>query len=155
MSAEARLTELGIELSPPPKDPNKPYLTSQRSGRLVYGSGNTSIDRASDRVRTGRFGADLNVSDAPPFTRLALLNCLAALRNDLGSLDRIAQVVKMHGYVTSTSAFTGQADVIHPASHLLLELFGERGQHARTAIGVAQLPRGAAVEIELIVEADG
>ncbi|MEX2502107.1 MAG: RidA family protein, partial [Trueperaceae bacterium] len=144
--------ELGIDLKTPPASPDKPYLPTQRSGRLLFGSGNTSIDRDRDAVHGGRFGHDLATQDAEPLTRLALLNALAAMRAELGSLDRIATVVKMNGYVTSTPDFTDQAKVIDPASRLLLDLFGERGRHARAAIGVTQLPRGAAVEIELIVE---
>lgn len=152
MGAEQRLRDLGIKLKPPPAGPEKPYLRTQRSGRLVFGSGNTSIDREKNQVHTGRFGADLKLEDAAPFARLALLNCLAALRADLRSLDRITSVVKMNGYVTSAPEFIDQASVIDHASALLLDVFGERGRHARAAIGVAQLPGGAAVEIELIVE---
>ena len=155
MGAEQRLRELGIELRTPPASPDKPYLRTKQSGRLVFGSGNTSIDREQNKVFTGRFGEDLGLEDAAPLARLALLNCLAALRADLGSLDRIASVVKMNGYVTSAPDFVSQANVIDHASSLLLEVFADRGRHARAAIGVAQLPGGAAVEIELIVEVDG
>jgi enamine deaminase RidA (YjgF/YER057c/UK114 family) len=154
VTPEQRLADLGHPLPelPPPTD--KPYLPLVQIGDIVYGSGNTSVDRQSGRVYGGRVGADVGIEDAQAYARLATLNALAALRAHLGSLDRVHRIVRVTGYVTSAESFTGQAEVINAASRLLLEAFGDRGRHARSAIGVAQLPGGAAVEVELLVEAE-
>lgn len=154
MTPEQKLADLGHPLPelPPPAD--KPYLPLVQTGRIVYGSGNTSMDRIRGHVYAGRVGADVTMAEAQSHARLATLNALAALRAHLGSLDRVHRILRVTGYVNSAESFTGQAEVINAASRLLLEAFGDRGQHARSAIGVAQLPGGAAVEIELLVEVE-
>ena len=154
MTPEQRLTDLGHALPEVPPAVGKPYLPLVQIGRIVYGSGNTSMDRMSGHVYAGRVGADVGMADAQAYARLATLNALAALRAHLGSLDHVHRIVRVTGYVNSADTFTDQAEVINAASKLLLEAFGKRGQHARSAIGVAQLPGGAAVEIELLVEVD-
>jgi enamine deaminase RidA (YjgF/YER057c/UK114 family) len=154
VTPEQKLADLGHPLPelPPPSD--RPYLPLVQTGRIVYGSGNTSMDRVSGHVYTGRVGADVAMADAQAYARVATLNALAALRAHLGSLDRVHRILRVTGYVNSAESFTGQAEVINAASRLLLDAFGDRGQHARSAIGVAQLPGGAAVEIELLVEVE-
>lgn len=154
MTPERRLEELGYPLRPPPPGPDKPYEPLVQVGRIVYGSGNTSMDRHEGRVHAGKVGADVDVEQAAEYARIAMVNALAAFAAHLGSLDRIRRFVRLTGYVNSAPDFTKQADVVHGASRLLLDVFGERGRHARSAIGVAQLPGGAAVEVEAIVEVD-
>lgn len=149
---ETRLARLGHPVRLPPQGAPRPYEPLVQVGRIVYGSGNTSMDRHTGVIYAGRVGAGLDVDTARDYARVAMLNALAALKVHLGELSRITRFVRVTGYVNSTADFTGQADVINAASELLLEAFGERGRHARTALGVAQLPGGAAVEVEVIVE---
>ena len=121
-------------------------------GDLIFGSGNTSMDRETGHVFTGQLGRDIDMDLARDYAQKALVNALTALKLHLGDLSRIKRVVRLTGFVNSTSEFIRQPEVIHAASELLLEVFGEQGKHARSAIGVSQLPGGAAVEIELIVQ---
>lgn len=150
MTPEMRLADRGHPLPPAPAPSPKPYLPLVQIGQIVYGSGNTSMDRASGHVYAGQVGGGVSLDEAREYARIALLNALTALKVHLGELDRVERIVRVTGYVNSAPTFTRQADVINAASELLLEAFGEAGQHARSAIGVAQLPGGAAVEIEII-----
>jgi enamine deaminase RidA (YjgF/YER057c/UK114 family) len=154
MTPERKLADLGHPLPELPPHGDKPYLPLAQIGRIVYGSGNTSIDRLSGHVYAGRVGAEIDMEEAQAYARVATLNALAALRAHLGTLDRVERVIRLTGYVNSADSFTGQAEVMNAASRLLLAAFGDRGRHARSAIGVAQLPGGAAVEVELIVAVD-
>lgn len=141
-SVTKRLAELRIEL-PRPKPPVANYVGTQRSGELVFVSARVSH-------RRGEVGTDLSTAEAYEAARETMLHLLAIIREDV-DLDEIASVEKMTGYVRSASTFTEQPKVIDGASDLLIEIFGERGRHARTATGVAQLPYGAAVQLELIL----
>lgn len=152
MTPEQRLIELGHPLPPEPAPASKPYLPLVQVGQIVYGSGNTSMDRTSGYVYAGQVGVAVSLEDARSYARIATLNALTALKAHLGGLHRVERLVRVTGYVNSAPTFTQQADVINAASELLLAAFGERGQHARSAIGVAQLPGAAAVEIELIAQ---
>ena len=152
MSPESRLETLGYRLESPPARTDKPYEPLVQVGRLIYGSGNTSMDRATKLVYAGQVGSTVNMEGARERARISVVNCLAALKAHLGSLDAIVRIVRVTGYVNSASNFTNQPQVINAASELLLEVFGDRGRHARSAIGVAQLPGGATVETEVIVE---
>jgi len=155
MKPEARLEALGYELkSPSPTTPRKPYEALVQVGQIIYGSGNTSMDRHTGEVFAGRLGAEMEVEQAQEYARKATVNALTAIWTYLGDLSQVRRIVRMTGYVNSAPDFVRQAEVINAASELLLEVFGERGRHARSAIGVAQLPGGAAVEVELIVEVD-
>ena len=154
MTPEQRLADLGYALQDPPEGPDKPYEPLVQIRGIVYGSGNTSMDRHAGRIYRGQLGADLDVEEAREYARIATLNALAAFRAHLGTLDRIRRFVRLTGYVNSAPEFTRQAEVINAASQLLLDAFGERGRHARSAIGVAQLPGGAAVEVEAIIEVE-
>jgi enamine deaminase RidA (YjgF/YER057c/UK114 family) len=150
MSAERRLADLGIAIPmlPPPV---AAYVPAVRTGRLVYASGQTPTIDGVLQVR-GKLGDAISVEEGRGAARLAALNCLAEVRGLLGSLDAISRVVRLTGYVASAPGFGEQPAVMNGASQLLEEVFGEAGRHARSAIGVAELPFGAPVEVELIVE---
>ncbi|HVQ96895.1 MAG TPA: RidA family protein [Mycobacteriales bacterium] len=149
MSATARLAELGIDL-PEVAAPVAAYLPAVRTGNLVYTSGQLPFV-AGTLHRTGLVGGPVTAEDAADCARICALNALAAVHALVG-LDAVTRVVKVVGFVASTADFTGQPGVINGASGLLGEVFGPAGEHARSAVGVAQLPRGAPVEVELIVE---
>lgn len=140
---ERRLAELGEKL-PPAKAPVANYLGCKLSGDILYVSARVSQMR-------GEVGTDLDVAQAQVAAKEALLDILAIVKAEIGDLDRIASVEKMVGFVRSASTFTEQPKVVDGASDLLVELFGEDGQHARTATGVAQLPFGAAVQLEMVM----
>ena len=140
---EDKLASLGQAL-PPPKKAVANYLGCKQSGRTLYVSGRVSPTR-------GEVGTDLDVPKAQQAAREAALDILAIVKAEIGDLDRIEGVDKMIGFVRSSSSFTEQPKVIDGASDLLIELFGENGRHARTATGVAQLPFGAAVQLEMIL----
>jgi len=149
---EARLLELGIEL-PPVVAPVAAYIPAIVAGSLVYTAGQLPMV-AGALPATGKVGEGhglVPAADAKEYARQCALNGLAAIKGAIGSLDRITQVVKVTGFVASDPAFTGQPGVVNGASEVLAEIFGERGQHARSAVGVAVLPLDAPVEIELIV----
>jgi enamine deaminase RidA (YjgF/YER057c/UK114 family) len=150
VSVEARARELGVELeAPPPRGGN--YVPFTRLGELVYISGATSAARP-ERALTGRLGDGVEVEEGRRAARLAMENCIANLRLAAGSLDRVRQILRVTGYVNASPDFTRHPEVIDGASDFLVELFGDIGRHARTAIGVASLPRNAAVEVELIAK---
>lgn len=145
-----RLDELGLVI-PEGSKPVAAYIPAVVSGNLVYTSGQLPM---VDGVvsTTGKVGAGVTPEDAKTLARTCVLNGLAAARSVIGSLDRITRVVKVVGFVASDPAFTGQPGVINGASELLGEIFGEPGQHARSAVGVAVLPLDAPVEIEFVFE---
>ncbi len=141
---EARLAELGESL-PTAKPAVANYLGCKQSGSTLYVSGRVSPTR-------GEVGTDLTTAEGQAAAREALLDILAIVKKYIGDLDRIESVLKMNGFVRSASTFTEQPRVVDGASDLLIELFGEAGRHARTATGVAQLPFGAAVQLEMVLE---
>jgi enamine deaminase RidA (YjgF/YER057c/UK114 family) len=145
----ARLAELGLEL-PAVVPPVAAYVPAVRTGSLVYTSGQLPIEDGR-LVQTGRVGADVSPERARELARVCGLNALAAV-HDLVGIDAVSRVVKVVGFVASAAGFTGQPAVINGASELLGDVFGEAGRHARSSVGVAELPLGAPVEVELIVE---
>ena len=150
MSVEKRLTELGLKLPVLPK-PAGAYVPAIVTGNLVYTAGQLPfVDGALPA--TGKVGAEVSPEDAAGYARTCALNALAAAASVIGSLDRVTRVVKVVGFVASSPDFSGQPGVINGASELLGEVFGEPGQHARSAVGVAVLPLDAPVEVELILE---
>ena len=149
MTASARLAELGLTL-PPEATPAGNYQPAIRSGSYVYTSGQLPVVEGK-LVATGKVGGQVSPGDAHGYARVCALNALAAI-DALVGLDAVAQVVKVVGFVASADGFTGQPGVINGASDLLAEVFGDAGRHARSAIGVAELPLGAPVEVELVVE---
>lgn len=140
---EDKLHSLGESL-PQPKEPVANYLGCKVSGNTLYASGRVSLTR-------GELGTDLDVAQGQVAAKEAMLDILAIIKREIGDLDRIQSVEKMIGFVRSGSSFTEQPKVIDGASDLLVSLFGTEGQHARTATGVAQLPFGAAVQLELVL----
>ena len=150
MSAEVRLRELRMVL-PSPSEPIASYVTFVRTGNLAYTSGHGPM-RADGSWITGKVGEDLDVDEAREAARVTGLGLLATLRNGLGSLDEVVRVVKVLGMVNCTPDFTDHPAVINGCSDLMAEVFGQAGQHARSAVGVGSLPMNIPVEIEAIVE---
>ncbi|UYP19327.1 RidA family protein [Rhodococcus sp. Z13] len=144
-----RLKELGIIL-PPVAKPVAAYVPAVRNGDVVYTSGQLPLVDGT-LTHTGKVGAEVTPEDAKTAARTAALNALAAVDGIVG-IDNIASIVKVVGFVASAEGFTGQPGVINGASELLGEIFGDVGAHARSAVGVAELPLGAPVEVELMVE---
>ncbi|MFW0874549.1 RidA family protein [Rhodococcoides corynebacterioides] len=144
-----RLAELGLEL-PPVVPPVASYVPAVRSGDHVFTSGQLPMVDGALHA-TGKVGAEVDPEVATEAARLCALNALAAI-DALVGLESITRVVKVVGFVASAPGFTGQPGVINGASHLLGDVFGDAGVHARSAVGVAELPLGAPVEVELIVE---
>lgn len=149
MSIEQRLSELGITL-PTVVPPVASYVPAVSHGGFAYTSGQLPmVDGAMPR--TGKVGGEVSAEDAKADARQCALNALAAIDAEIGSLDRITRIVKVVGFVNSAEGFTGQPGVVNGASDVLGEIFGDAGRHARSAVGVAELPLGAPVEVELIV----
>jgi enamine deaminase RidA (YjgF/YER057c/UK114 family) len=149
-SPEARLAALGLTL-PPVVTPLAAYVPAVRSGSNVYTSGQLPV-ADGQLVSTGKVGAEVGAAEAAALARTCALNALAAAASVAGGLSGIKRIVKLTGFVASAPDFTGQPQVVNGASELLLEIFGEAGRHARSAVGMAVLPLNAPVEIELIVE---
>ncbi|MER5970252.1 RidA family protein [Streptomyces sp. NPDC001922] len=151
MSAvEEKLSSLGLTL-PAVAAPLASYVPAVRSGSYVFTAGQLPLVEGKLGV-TGKVGAEVTPEEAKELARLCALNALAAVKSAVGDLDRIARVVKVVGFVASASDFTGQPAVVNGASELLGEVLGEKGVHARSAVGVAVLPLDAPVEVEIQVE---
>jgi enamine deaminase RidA (YjgF/YER057c/UK114 family) len=149
---EDRLAELGRTL-PGVAAPVAAYVPAVRSGAFVFTSGQLPMVDGS-LAATGKVGAEVSAEDAKALAATCALNALAAVKAEIGDLDRVRRIVKVVGFVASTPDFTGQPGVINGASELLGEVFGDKGVHARSAVGVAVLPLDAPVEVELVVEID-
>jgi enamine deaminase RidA (YjgF/YER057c/UK114 family) len=147
---EAKLAELGLTL-PEVAAPAGVYLPAVRSGNYIYTSGQLPMIDGK-LVTVGKVGAEVSAEDAKALAQRCALNALAAVKWELGDLAQVKRVVKVVGFVASAPDFTAQPGVINGASELLGAVFGEAGQHARSAVGVAVLPLDAPVEVELIVE---
>ena len=147
---EARLAELGVDL-PPVAVPLAAYVPAVTSGSYVYTAGQLPL-RDGSLLATGRVGLEVDVPTAAGCARQCALNALAAIRAEIGDLDRVRRVVKVVGYVASSPDLTAHPAVVNGASELLAEVLAEAGVHARSAVGVASLPLGAPVEVELVVE---
>ncbi len=145
---EELLAQLGIRL-PAAVAPLASYVPVRVSGDLAYVSGQVPIEDGQVMFG-GKLGTDLSVEEGQQAARRCALQALAALRETLGSLDRVRGVVQLTVYVASAPGFTDQPQVANGASDLFLEIFGEEGRHARAAVGVAELPRGAAVEVAVL-----
>ncbi|WP_248927272.1 RidA family protein [Paenibacillus hamazuiensis] len=147
---EARLKELNIEL-PPVGEPRFSYIPCNRTGNLLYLSGqDCRIDGVL--MYEGKLGSDLTIEQGQQAARQVIINCLAVMKSYLGDLDRVVKIVKLLGFVNSAPGFADQPYVMNGASNLLIDVFGESGRHARSAIGTSDLPFHTPVEIELIVE---
>ncbi len=149
MNATSRLAELGITL-PQVAAPLAAYVPAVRTGNLIYTAGQLPLE-AGKLLSTGKVGANVTPEEGKALARVCALNALAAV-NSLVDIDSVTRVVKVVGFVASAPGFHGQPNVINGASDLLAEVFGDKGVHARSAVGVAELPLDAPVEVELIVE---
>lgn len=150
MTVADRIFSLGLALPKAPV-PVASYVPVRQTGDLAFTSGQTPT-RDGSLVVKGKLGREVSIADGQRGARVAVLNCLATLAEHLGSLDRVAAVVKLTGYVASAEGFSEQPEVVNGASSLLEQIFGDAGRHARASLGVAELPGGAPVEIELIVQ---
>jgi enamine deaminase RidA (YjgF/YER057c/UK114 family) len=147
MTASQRLAELGIAL-PPPTTPVGSYVPARRGGGLLFLSGH--LAKSGGRVVTGRVGAEVDLGRARELARLVALDLVATAAEAAGGVDGLAGVVRLLGLVRSAPGFDQQPAVMNGASDLLVEIFGEAGRHARSAVGVSELPLGAALEVEAI-----
>jgi enamine deaminase RidA (YjgF/YER057c/UK114 family) len=148
-SWQVRLRELGVAL-PEVVAPLASYVPAVRTGNLVYTAGQLPME-AGKLVGTGKVGAEVTPEEGKAMARICALNALAAV-NALVGIDAVSRVVKVVGFVASAPGFNAQPGVVNGASELLAEIFGDKGAHARSAVGVAELPLDAPVEVEMIVE---
>jgi len=152
VKVEAKLKELNLEL--PELAPSiGSYVPTVRTGNLLFVSGH-GPRRDGKLAYVGKFGQEYDVQAGYDAGRLTALNCLASVKEALGDLDKVRRVVKVTGFVNSAPGFVSQPQVINGCSELLLALYGEAGKHARAAVGMAELPNGMAVEIEMILEVE-
>ena len=147
---EAKIQELGIEL-PAPGVPVANYVKAVRTGNLVFLAGH-GPEKPGGGYVTGKVGKDLSVEEGYEAARFTAMALLSSLKKEIGSLNNVERVVKVKGMVNAIEGFTQQPEVINGCSDMLVEIFGEKGKHARAAVGMASLPRNIAVEIEMIVE---
>jgi enamine deaminase RidA (YjgF/YER057c/UK114 family) len=147
---EEIINGLGLGLPDAPK-PVAAYIPAKQTGNLVFTAGQLPMVNG-ELISIGLLGQDVEIDEANKAARICTLNALAAIKGVIGDLDRIKQIVRVVGYVASVPTFTQQPAVVNGASELLLEIFGENGKHARSAVGMAVLPLNASVEIELTVE---
>jgi len=150
LGAEARLRELGIDLSYRPR-PVANYVPSVRVGNLVFLSGHGPIRPDQSRIK-GVVGKDLDERQAYDAARVVGIAVLASLKAELGDLDQVKRIVKVLGMVNAVPGFTNHPQVINGFSDLMVEVFGDQGRHARSAVGMASLPGGIPVEVEMVVE---
>jgi len=149
---ESIINELKLSLPDVPKTVAS-YIPAKQTGNLVFTAGQLPMLNG-ELISKGLLGQDVEIEEANKAARICTLNALAAIKGVIGDLDRIKQIVRVVGYVASVPTFTQQPAVVNGASELLLEVFGENGKHARSAVGMAVLPLNASVEIELTVEVE-
>lgn len=147
---EKKIEALGLELPEVPQ-PVASYIPAVHSGNYVFTSGQLPVIKG-ELKRRGKVGSDLSIEEGYECARVAALNCLAAVKSVVGALDRMRRVVRVVGFVNSAPGFEDQPKVINGASDLLVEIFGDQGKHARLALGTNELPLGAPVEVEMVVE---
>ena len=151
-SPEQKLQQLGITL-PVPTKPVATYVNAVRTGNLIYLSGKGPTNADGTDI-TGKLGKDLSIEQGYAAAKSTGINLLAALKAEIGSLDKVKRIVKVLGMVNCTAEFTDQPKVINGFSDFMVEVFGEKGKHARSAVGMNALPKNIAVEIEMIVEVE-
>ncbi|MFC1559928.1 RidA family protein [Candidatus Margulisiibacteriota bacterium] len=150
MKIEQKIKEMGLTLPPPPK-PAGSYIPISISNNTVYTSGMLPFEEGKLKHK-GSFPLDLSIEKGQFLSKLCVLNALSAVKNAISDLDKIKGIKKLSGFIKSDKGFTDQAKILNGASDLLVEIFGEKGQHARSAIGVSELPLGSPIEIELIID---
>ena len=153
MQIEKRLEELGITL-PQAATPVANYVTTVQTGNLVFTSGH-GPGTGEGKIYQSQLGTDAEIEDGYQSARQVGINLIGTLKQALGDLDRIQRIVKVVGFVNSASTFTDQPAVVNGASDLFVEVFGDKGKHTRSAVGMSQLPGGIPVEVEMVVEIDG
>jgi len=156
MEIERKLAAMGLSLPPIPT-PAANYVPVVKTGNLLFVSGHGPANVIDGKVTyiRGKLGRDMTVEQGYEAAKVVTLNMLQSLKSVIGDLDKVRRIVKVLGFVNCTEDFPDQPKVINGASDLLVELFGDRGRHARSAVGMYQLPFGIAVEIEMVVEVDG
>ncbi len=152
MKVEAKIAEMGLSLPGAPA-PIANYVRTVRAGNLLFVSGHGPF-RDGKAQFVGKVGKELSVEEGYKSAQLVCLNCLASVKEALGDLDRVKRVVKLLGMVNCTPEFGNQPEVINGASDLLVNLYGDAGRHARSAVGMGALPRGISVEIEMVLEVE-
>ena len=152
MQIEKRLEELGITL-PLAATPVANYVTTVQTGNLVFTSGH-GPGTGEGKIYKSQLGTDAEIEDGYQSARQVAINLIGTLKQALGDLDRIQRIVKVVGFVNSAPTFTDQPAVVNGASDLFVEVFGDRGKHTRSAVGMSQLPGGIPVEVEMVVEVD-
>lgn len=152
MTPEEALAKLGLHL-PQPVKPVAAYVPTVRSGNLVFVAG--QIPMVDGKLaKAGQLGKDVTLEEGAALARTCALNCLAAVKAEVGDLSKVKRVVRVGAFVASADAFTDQPKVANGASELLVQVFGDKGRHARAAVGVNVLPLGAPVEVEMLVEVE-
>ncbi len=151
-SVEEKLADMGLSLPPAPQ-PLAQYVPAKRVGDVVYVSGHVPV-QDGEFLHLGALGRELTVEQGRECARVCALNALAAVRAVVGHLDAVVEVVQVRGFVNSAPGFGRQPEVVNAASELLVELYGERGRHARAAVGTCALPRNVPVEVEMIVRVE-
>lgn len=150
MEIENKVRKLGMELPEVPK-PVATYVPAVRSGNYVFTSGQGPFIKGK-LMHTGKVGGNLTVEEGYECAKLTAMNCLAAIKSLIGDLDRVKQIIRVTGFINSAPGFEDQPKVLNGASDLLVQIFGEKGKHARLALGASELPMGTPVEIEMVVE---
>jgi len=150
MSVEDKLSELGYTLPEPPT-PKGVYVTAVEVDGMLYTAGSSCFEDGKIKYQ-GKLGRDLTIEQGRDAARCTMLNLLSVVKQHIGDLDRIERVVKVLGFVASATGFGNQPEVLNGASELLGEVLGERGRHARSAVGVNELPRNVCIEIEMIIK---
>jgi enamine deaminase RidA (YjgF/YER057c/UK114 family) len=153
MSAESKIKELGIQL-PSPAKPVANYVPAVRTGNLVFLSGHGPL-RPDGSYVTGKVGRELRLEEGYQAARLVAIGLLGSLKAEIGSLDKVVRIVKLLGMVNGEPDFADHPKVVNGASDLLVQVFGDSGKHARSAVGMGSLPFGIPIEIEMIVEVKG
>ena len=148
---EGRLKELGIVI-PDIQPPLANYVPAKRTGNLVFTAG--QVCSLGDNIIKGKLGREIDIETGKVAARICVINCLAAVKNLLGSLNGVKEIIAVHGLINSDPEFTGQAEVMNGASDFMVQVFGEHGQHTRTAVGLASLPYDFSASIYIIVEID-
>ncbi len=148
---EARLNELGI-IIPEMQPPIANYVPAKRAGNLIFTAG--QVCSLGDTIIKGKLGREIDIETGKAAARICVINCLAAVKNLLGSLNSVKEIVAVHGLINSIPEFTGQAEVMNGASDFMVQVFSEHGRHTRTAVGVASLPFDFSASIYIVVEID-
>jgi len=150
MKIEHKIKELGMILPEAPK-PVAEYIPAKKIGNLVFTSGQGPI-KDGKFIYVGKIGGEVSLKEGYESAKICAINCLAAIKSVIGSLDKIDEIIKVKGYVNSTSDFYRQPEVVNGASELIVKIFGEKGKHARSALGTSVLPGNIPVELEMIVK---